>query len=101
MQEVTVRVPASTTNLGPGFDALGRRTVKVVPRPTSDSTLISPPCRCTMPKATLSPRPLPRSPLVVKKGSNRRRRTASLMPSAGDQAYPTGGPGPVGKRNGI
>ena len=41
MQEVTVRVPASTTNLGPGFDALGlalalhnRMTFRVTDGPT-------------------------------------------------------------------
>ena len=58
----------------------GKRIVTTVPAGSLSRRLSSPPCRCTMPWDTLSPSPVPFGPLVVKNGSNARRRTSSLMP---------------------
>ena len=44
------------------------------------SSEIVPPCLLTMPRLTQSPRPVPRSPFVVKKGWKRWGRTSSAMP---------------------
>ena len=40
-----------------------------------------PPCRWMTPYAIARPRPVPRSPFVVKNGSRQRRRTSSVMPT--------------------
>jgi hypothetical protein len=54
----------------------GKCTVTVVPTFSWLSMRTRPPCRDTMPYTTDSPSPVPRAPLVVKKGSKARRRTA-------------------------
>ena len=52
----------------------------MVPLPTVDSMSMVPRWRLTMPYTMGRPRPVPRSPLVEKKGSRQRRRTSSVMP---------------------
>src|SRR5690606_29614657 len=61
---------------------VGRRTVKVVPTPTSDSSRTVPPCCSTTIACTnVSPWPVPRpTSLVVKNGSKIRCRISSGMP---------------------
>ena len=56
-----------------------RRTV--VPLPGALSISMSALWRCTMPKTMARPRPVPRSPLVVKNGSRQRRFVSSSMPT--------------------
>ena len=59
----------------------GNSMVKVVPTPSSLSTVIVPPCSLTMPKLMAKPRPVPcPTSLVVKKGSKIRPRSSSRMP---------------------
>src|SRR3990172_8619171 len=60
---------------------IGNRIVKVVPSPTCLSASIFPPCRAMIPYPTRSPSPPPRSPLVVKNGSNTRCLTSSVIPT--------------------
>ena len=52
----------------------------VVPFPGALSISISASCRWTIPYTIASPKPVPRSPLVVKNGSRQRRRVSSSMP---------------------
>src|SRR5262249_26237310 len=51
-----------------GAEASGSRTVTTVPHPSFGRRTSSPPWRCTMAWATLSPSPVPCGPLVVKNG---------------------------------
>jgi len=52
----------------------------LVPTPASLSTSIEPPCRLATPYAMLNPRPFPRSPFVLKNGSNTLAATADSCP---------------------
>ena len=62
--------------------ASGSVTTNVVPAPTVLSTVMSPPCACTVPCTTDKPSPVPSpTPLVVKNGSNMRASTSADMPS--------------------
>ncbi len=76
----------------------GRLTTKVVPRPSALSTSIAPPWRFTMPQTTARPSPLPWAPLVLKKGSNTRRRVSSDMPQPPSSARTTTWPPSVAVR---
>src|SRR5262249_32066586 len=59
----------------------GRVTVKVVPRPTSDCTSISPLCLSRMLRLIASPKPTPRPvSLVVRNGSNTPPRHSGANP---------------------
>ena len=61
----------------------GNTNDTVVPLPTSLATSISALWRWTIPYTIARPSPVPRSPLVVKKGSRHRRRVSSSMPTPG------------------
>ena len=64
-----------------GALSTGKSTSNVVPRPTALVTEIAPPLWVTMPSTVASPSPVPLPfSLVVKKGSNARRRVASSIP---------------------
>src|SRR5947209_4608495 len=61
--------------------SIGRKTLKLVPTPTWDSTSMRPRCSSTMPYATDRPRPVPRPcGLVVKNGSKILGRSSCRMP---------------------
>ncbi|RDI74538.1 hypothetical protein Gocc_1427 [Gaiella occulta] len=73
------RVGLSFSSVPP--PAWGNATRTVVPLPSRDSISTWPPLCSAMPYTVESPSPVPSpGPLVVKKGSNARARTSSLMP---------------------
>ena len=74
------RTVVSATSGAESPELMGRRIVKMLPIPTVLSISIVPPWRLTMPQETARPSPVPRAPLVVKKGSSTRRRVSSDMP---------------------
>ena len=60
---------------------MGKLRRMIVPRSPALSISILALCRCTIPYTMARPRPVPRSPLVVKNGSRQRRRVFSSMPT--------------------
>src|SRR5450759_3771894 len=70
------------------FPWAGRVTVKVVPRPSSDSTSMRPLCRSTMPRLIAKPSPTP-CPLsfVVRKGSKICGNASGAMPAPSSRTW--------------
>src|SRR6266545_3291905 len=72
---------AGAASGGVACDPLGSSIVNVAPEPGLVSSVMRPPCSCTIPWQIDRPSPVPLpSPLVVKNGSNTRAATSSDMP---------------------
>ena len=70
-----------------GFCVVGSSTINVVPRPGRLCTRIFPRWALIMLYTKLKPRPVPRSPLVVKKGSKMRGKMCSGIPCPVSEMY--------------
>src|SRR6266536_932691 len=72
--------PAASSTIASGAATIGKVNLKVLPRPGVESTSSRPACRSIIATTCGRPRPVPRSPLVVKNGSKMRACSSCVMP---------------------